>query len=160
MLSSLFVEGHFVWRGLTEVAGELLAMGLHRQPSKKLPFWLSETRKRLFMCAYRSDKTMATLLGRPPRIPKLYCNVEMPFEIDDGDIMLEPDALNHVLSKLDKDGWDRNSAPRIRQTSGMRLRFQISLIREEILELSMGPSAASPGYIAQLMLVPANLPRH
>jgi Fungal specific transcription factor domain. len=78
---------HAVWRRLGEIATDVFALGWHQDQSKSVQFFLAESRKRLFTAAYRSDKSLASFLGRPPRIPKRYCTLVMPFDLGDADLM-------------------------------------------------------------------------
>jgi hypothetical protein len=108
-------------------------MGLHRNPEgPEGPFFLSEIRKRLFVSLYRGDKSLATFLSRPPRVPRHYCDIRMPLDLADDDLMLEGRELEAALALLDQNGWntDRN----IRRSSFARTRYTLSMFREEILE--------------------------
>lgn len=90
----------------------------------------------MYAAAYRSDKSLATYLGRPPRIPKKYSDVKPPLDISDETLVAEDPELQKVLSSLDDVGW--NSEGKIRPAAFIRLRYIMSAFREEILELSLG----------------------
>lgn len=90
----------------------------------------------MYAAAYRSDKGLATYLGRPPRIPNKYSNVRAPLDISDETLMAEGPRLEEVLSSLDEIGW--SSEGEVRAAAFIRLRYFMAVFREEILELSFG----------------------
>ena len=75
----------------------------------------------------------------------------MPLDIDDADYVRDTDDLAELLSRLDENGWDTNSQSKIRQSSGMRVRYQLSLLREEILELSLSFSTSNSSQFKKLV---------
>ena len=113
-------------------------MGLHREPDdgEDIPFFLQECRRKVFAAAYRSDKTLATFLGRPPRIPLQYSDIMPPLDISDESLMAEGQTLDAVLSSVDKNGW--NTQRKIWPAGFIRLRYIMSAFREEILEICLG----------------------
>ena len=117
-------------------------MGLHRYqpPESGVPFFLSETRKRIFATSYRTDKNFATFVGRPPRLPYQYCDAALPLEIDNDEAFLEGPALEAALQKVRPDGWNiaGRSDGKLRGTAVIRLRYTTSRLREKVLELSLG----------------------
>ncbi|WEW60457.1 hypothetical protein PRK78_005943 [Emydomyces testavorans] len=117
---------HLVYRGFGNLISDMFAMGFHREqpPGPGIPFFLSQTRKRIFMAAYRSDKNIATLLGRPPRIQQFYCDITLPLDLDDESLLLTGEELTAAIQKLDADGWnpERTQERRFRSTSVIRLR--------------------------------------
>lgn len=86
--------------------------------------------------AYRSDKSFATYLGRPLRIPKQYTNIRPRLDISDETLMAEGLALDTILTSLDANGW--NTEGKVWPAGFIRLRYIMSTFREEILELSPG----------------------
>ncbi|EER23198.1 hypothetical protein D8B26_001281 [Coccidioides posadasii str. Silveira] len=135
-------RSHIVYRGFGTLISDMFAMGYHRHqpPGPGIPFFLSQTRKRIFAAAYRSDKNLATFLGRPPRIQHLYCDNTIPLDLDDETLMLNGEELNAAVEKLDADGWnpDKTQNGKFRSASVIRIRYMISAQREKILELSLG----------------------
>lgn len=117
-------------------------MEIHRYkpPESDVPFFLSEIRKRLFASLYRTDKNLATFVGRPPRLPYQYCDAALPLEIDNDAPFLEDAALETVLKNVSPDGWDitGTSGGKIRSSAAIRLRYTTSRLREKVLELSLG----------------------
>ncbi|WEW61339.1 hypothetical protein PRK78_006829 [Emydomyces testavorans] len=127
---------YIVWRRLGEISTDIFALGWH-SPQDSAPFFLTESRKRLFASAYRSDKSLASFLGRPPRIPKRYCTIAMPLDLNDDDLMKREAELDSILASLDSNGWSIDKS--LKPAAWIRLRFQLSTFKEDILELSLGP---------------------
>lgn len=121
---------------------DLFGMGYQRQQNfhHTVPFFLSETRKRIFAATTRRDKSLATFLGRPPLIHRFHCNVELPLDLDDADLFLEGDELTNALLKVDGDGWNQSASSRekLRPATVIRLRYQTSILREKVLDISLG----------------------
>lgn len=128
---------HAVWRRLGEIATDIFALGWHQEQSNYVPFFLAESRKRLFAAAYRCDKSLASFLGRPPRIPKRYCSLVMPFDLGDADLMKGETELKAILATVDQYGWNTDKC--LRPAAWIRLRFQQSIFCEDIMELSRDP---------------------
>jgi hypothetical protein len=123
-----------------ELATALFAMGLHQEiPSESgNSIFLAEARKVFFATVYTADKELATFLGRPPRISRRYCACQLPLDLNEGEAQLQGDDLQRVLSQLDGKGW--NSHGPVRRTGYIRIRMLTSFIREDILEISLGPA--------------------
>jgi hypothetical protein len=117
---------------------DVFALGIHRNDeNNNIPFFLSEIHKRFLAGIYRADKSLAIFLNRPPRIPRHYCDLRFPLDISDEDYLCEGTELQGVLSRLDANGW--NTDGQRRQTTSIRIRYQFSIHREEILELISRP---------------------
>ena len=114
-------------------------MGLHRPhpPDSSVPFFLSQTRKRVFTASYRTDKNLATFLGRPPRLSYHYCDVELPLDLDDHSLILDHLSLDKAVRQLTSDGWGGFSGG-LRPATVIRLRYMIARLREQVMELSLG----------------------
>ncbi|KAF2185061.1 hypothetical protein K469DRAFT_726933 [Zopfia rhizophila CBS 207.26] len=127
---------HGVWRRMGDCVSSLYAEGIHCEETFDVPFFLRESRRRIYAATYKSDKTLATFFGRPPMMAGRYSNRKLPLDIDDNMITTsDPEVLNEVLSKLDSDGW--NTEGRIWASSWIRLRCQLSVYKERVLELSL-----------------------
>lgn len=140
----LIPAGSCAWRRLGELSTDMFLLGIHRDPedevSSELPSCVLETRRRLFAAAYQLDKSMATLLGRPPRISWRHCDCRLPSDISDGDLFAGKHTLEHARNCLDSSGWNTN--PVHQRASWIRLRFIISTFREEVLELFLQKPSA------------------
>ena len=113
-------------------------MGLHQgsRPDAETPFFLAEWRKKIFISAYGHDKTVATFLGRPPRLSHRYCKMDVPLDLSDEQLCLEGPELQTVLSSLDPNGW--NTDGNLHRNTWLRVWFQHCRIREDILEIALG----------------------
>lgn len=93
-------------------------------------------RRGCFAAAFVTDKAVATFVGRPPMINYRYCSLALPYDIDDEVLFSNGDTEQEVLSHVDVNGWDKNGIKR--RPSVLRIRFQLSICREEVLELALG----------------------
>ena len=89
------------------------------------------------MAAYQLDKFIATLLDLPPRILRRYSDCKMPLELTDQELLSEPDELATARARLSPDGW-RPDVQYIPAT-WQRLRFELGVLREDILEYPFLP---------------------
>ncbi|PLB51347.1 hypothetical protein P170DRAFT_356191 [Aspergillus steynii IBT 23096] len=133
---------HYVYRLYGELISHMHALGLHRLQisNAEIPFFLSETRKRLFTACYRTDKNMAMFLGRPPRLQDHFCDTDMPLDLDDGSLVLDPEALKQVLAGLSPDGWGDVPIEKgnIRPATAVRVRYMIAKLRERVVVFFVG----------------------
>jgi hypothetical protein len=133
---------HHIYAQFGDLVTCIYAMGLHRpdrpdRPEAAVPFFLSETRKRVFAASYRADKNIATFLGRPPRLPYHYCDVELPLDIDDDTLVLDRLSIDKAISQLSPDGWGTFSGG-LRPATVIRLRYMVAMLREQVVGLSLG----------------------
>lgn len=137
---------HGVWRRMGDCISSLYAEGIHCEENSVEPFFLREARRRVYSSIYRSDKTLATFYGRPPRMSKRYSDRKQPLDIDD-DILTTSDAdlLKATLSRLNSEGWDTES--NVWSASWIKLRGHISEFKEGFLEQSL--AGKRDGNIAQ-----------
>lgn len=131
--------GCVTWHRLGELSTSIFELGLHRDSpqSGNLPDFLLESRRRLFAAAYQLDKSIATFLGRPPRISWRHSDCKLPLDISDDDLAADHSYLQLTLRSLDDNGWNSQFQGIFQRSSWIRLRFLISTFREEILELSL-----------------------
>ncbi|KAJ5425765.1 hypothetical protein N7465_000835 [Penicillium sp. CMV-2018d] len=125
------------WKRLGELSTDIFALGLHRDSKtpSDVPEFLLESRRRQFAAAYQLDKSIATFLGRPPRIPWRYADCRMPLDISDEALATDNTVLNYSHDYIDENGWSRNGV--VQRSSWIRVRFIISTFRDEILEVSL-----------------------
>lgn len=100
-----------------------------------MPEFLLETRRRQFAEAYQLDKSLATFLGRPPRLPWRYADCRMPLDISDDVLASDHMVLEYPSDLIDENGWSRQVVAQ--RSSWIRVRFIISTFRDEILEVSL-----------------------
>ncbi|KAJ5864559.1 uncharacterized protein N7529_006475 [Penicillium soppii] len=125
------------WNRLGELSTDIFALGLHRdtKSSGDVPEFLLETRRRQFAAAYQLDKSIATFLGRPPRIPWRYADCRMPLDISDEALATDNMVLDYSHDYIDENGWSLHGV--VQRSSWMRVRFIVSTFRDEILEVSL-----------------------
>lgn len=116
----------------------IVAKGLHAniQADERTPFFLSELRKRTFIQAYGSECSIASFLGRPPRLSYRYCNINLPLDLDDDQIVLEGAQLQAAIASLDPEGWSKKN--RVLRTTWMRCWLGFAPRREDILDIALG----------------------
>ncbi|KAJ5957958.1 hypothetical protein ACN42_g2344 [Penicillium freii] len=122
-----------------EVNSALIAMGLHEEikADSQIPFFLAELRKRLRAMVYTAEISIATFLGRPPRLSHRYMNLDPPLDLKDSELFSEyPHELAVAISKLDEQGYNRDGE--IRHVTWIRSSISFTKRREDILELSLG----------------------
>ena len=98
-----------------------------------------ELRKRSLALAYSVDKALATFVGRPPRISRRYCSIQVPLDLALEELSIDENEYNATVSALDVNGWRRHD--KMGRSSYLRTFVIVSLIREDILELSLGPTS-------------------
>jgi hypothetical protein len=104
-------------------------------PEENVSLFFRESRKKCFAAAYTIDKAIATLFGRPPRISSQYSTQKLPLDLTDDETMAEGDAQASNMSKLTQTGWNTDGV--VRRSSWLRVRGLLSLVREDILHLSL-----------------------
>ncbi|KAJ5520375.1 hypothetical protein N7463_000828 [Penicillium fimorum] len=125
------------WKRLGELSTDIFALGFHRdsKSSSDIPEFLLESRRRLFAAAYQLDKSIATFLGRPPRLPWRYADCRMPLDISDETLAADSTVLDYSHDYIDENGWNLQGV--VQRSSWIRMRFIISTFRDEILEVSL-----------------------
>lgn len=131
---------HLVWRKVGDMSTIVFAGGYHQEDkSMDIPFWLREVRRRTLGSAYALDKSLCMFLGRPPRIARRYCKIEIPLDLQDNELTLEREALQQVLANLAPDGWSKRSRESVGSENWTRPFIINALLREELLEMCLGP---------------------
>lgn len=130
-------QGHMFWRRLGDFIAACTTKGLHTgsSVSSEVPFWLSEIRKRTVANAYNSDKTISSFMGRPPRLSRRYCSMQLPLDINLTTLQLPTAQLAVEVERLDEDGW--NTEGEARSNLFTRSSLVCNMIREDILELAL-----------------------
>jgi hypothetical protein len=122
----------------SRLAAALMSCNLHREivVDNETPFFMAELRKRLFICAYENDKHAAASSGRPPRLTRQYCRLQIPYDLTDIQMMSQGLELERAVEGLDDNGWSRTGS--VQRCTFARLAAASALITEEILEISLG----------------------
>jgi hypothetical protein len=150
--------GYRTWCRSGQLMNDVFALNLHRDPelSSSKPLFLEEIRCRFFVSAYRTDKALSTLTGRPPRLLRHYCNRRLPLHLQDDHLMSSEQHLQKVINSLQQDGW--NPQPDFQPTAWLRARYILATFREEILQVELG--VGGDNRVDMLRYVFANLGSH
>ncbi|KAI9725303.1 MAG: hypothetical protein M1828_003318 [Chrysothrix sp. TS-e1954] len=124
-----------LWKRLGSLAGAMTAAGLHKRAEHSSSLVYEQTRRHIFASTFNMSSALATFHGRPPPLGRHFVDVNLPFDVSDEDLLLDDLAL--IEQKTDANGWNRDGG--IHNTTTIRASFISSLIRDEILELSLGP---------------------
>jgi hypothetical protein len=129
-------EGLSVWRRMGDLATDLFALGLNRESTYSpdfIPFFLAESRRRMFSKAYYLDKMFAMMFLRPPRIATRHADCKPPLELSDDEMFSNsPNISSQARKSLTNDGW--NTDGRCRPTTWARVRYILGEFREDIVE--------------------------
>ena len=140
--SQVLGDAHYLtWRKIGDVSTAIFAQGLHQESKdiSKLPFWVVEMRRRALGSAYSIDKLLCTFVGRPPRISQRYCSIQIPLDLEFTELALEGAELEAALATIGANGWNTNTLNMNRKSLYARCFVLCALLREEVLELSLGP---------------------
>ncbi|OQE44564.1 hypothetical protein PENCOP_c002G02758 [Penicillium coprophilum] len=123
-----------VWRRLGDLTTDVCALGLHRESTHagKMPFYISQCRRRTFAAAYQVDKLICTFFDRPPRILRRYSDCKMPLDISDDEILAGENQVKRISLVLDPNGW--SATARYTSSTWARVRYILGVFREEVLE--------------------------
>lgn len=127
------------WCLMGYLASVIAALGFHKgfKGGESGPPYLIELRKRVIALAHERDKELATFVGRPPRLSQRYFTVDLPLDLPDSVLIGPVEDFEAAKAKLDVNGWNRDAV--IHPVSSLRAILLLSLIREDVLELSLGP---------------------
>ncbi|RAH82460.1 hypothetical protein BO86DRAFT_83332 [Aspergillus japonicus CBS 114.51] len=73
-------QSYQYWRRLGDGIASIFALGYHQTNGleRKAPAFLQELRRTAFARIFSADKNMAIFLGRPPRMPRHFCDFQIP----------------------------------------------------------------------------------
>lgn len=74
---------------------------------------------------------------RPARLSRHFCAIQLPLDLPDSAIMGTTELFLKACEKLDKNGW--NTEKVVFPASRQRVQLMLCMIREEALELKLGP---------------------
>jgi hypothetical protein len=106
------------------------------QDDARTPFFLAQIRKRGFIQTYGADVSIASFLGRPPRLSYRHCALDLPLDLSDHEVVMEGPQLQAVIASLDENGWNRQE--KLTRTTWARAWLGFAPRREDILDLSLG----------------------
>jgi hypothetical protein len=133
-------DSYQAWRLMGDLASVVVALGYHgstNQEDSQVPLYLQQLRKRALAEAHELDKGLATFVGRPPHLSRHYVGLGLPLDLSASALMNTPAALEEAMAKLDSNGW--NTEGLVHPTTRIRAVAMLIGIREEALELSLGP---------------------
>ncbi|KAL4968441.1 fungal specific transcription factor domain-containing protein [Aspergillus stella-maris] len=126
------------YRISAEVSSALVAMGLHQEikANSRVPFFLAELRKRVRALVYMEEISIATFLGRPPRLSHRYINLDLPLDLTDEQLFSDnPQWLAAAIARLDQQGYNQDG--KIHHVTWIRSSLGFVERKEDILELSL-----------------------
>ncbi|KAF3764189.1 hypothetical protein M406DRAFT_330540 [Cryphonectria parasitica EP155] len=127
------------WGKYGEVVATATYLGLHAMPhdSTYMPTASSEARRRLISQIFVVDKVGASFCGRPPLMSRKYLLTPLPLDMSDEVLLSSPEEIAREVQRLDEQGWNRNGDHY--STTIMRARRLLMTVKEEVMELAMGP---------------------
>ena len=137
--ASMHAKGSYAnWLKSGVLCNAMVAFGLHQEikADDETPFFISEFRKRLFVVVYENDKLTSIFIGRPPRLTRQYCRIQLPLDLTDAQTMSDGLDLETAIAGLDHEGWNQRGV--VQRCTFSRVFASNALIMEEILELSLG----------------------
>ncbi|TLS20955.1 uncharacterized protein PpBr36_10798 [Pyricularia pennisetigena] len=100
----------------------------------------AEARRRACWGIFTIDKIGAICTGRPPLFSRRYMSTRMPLDVSNEDLLLPQDQFEEAVRlKLDENGWNRDR-DKLYPIKYVRARIPMIVIRDEILELALGPA--------------------
>ncbi|KAK3675249.1 hypothetical protein LTR78_004759 [Recurvomyces mirabilis] len=135
-------DSYHAWQLIGDVSSVVYSLKFNK-PSvigEGVPLYLSELRKRALGQIHEHDKLTATFVGRPPRLTRRYCTMQMPFDLANEVIEGSTECLEMAVAMLGEDGWDKSRL--IMPATRQRVLMILCPLREEVLELSLGSSVA------------------
>lgn len=130
-----------LWKRIGSLTAATTAFGLHRRAQNlEKPYSLLyvELQKRIFSSTFGMSITLATFHGRPPSLSRHYLSMELPLDASEEDLMKDNEDI--IRPTLCNSGWNRQS--KIYPSTMGRAFLVGHLIREEVLEICLGPKLA------------------
>ena len=79
---------------------------------------------------------VAAFTGRPPLLGGKYMSTPLPLDLSDEELRLPPAQLAVVASRLSDSGWGTDGV--LKPSTMLRARAMMALVRDEILQVSLG----------------------
>lgn len=131
-----------------DLASSLYALGYHEKVDEKIPTipsYLVELRKAALARIYTGDKSLAIFLGRPPRIVRPYCLLQLPrytrgLWSEDGNALdeVEGPSVSHSLSQPCASPFMLRDEDPVNRTADTCCAALFACFKEEIMELFRG----------------------
>ncbi|KAL6815196.1 hypothetical protein GGI42DRAFT_104196 [Trichoderma sp. SZMC 28013] len=130
-------DSYQVWRLMGNLSSTIFTLDYHRgfQDDTNTPTYLVELRKRAMALSHELDKSLATFVGRPPRLNRSYSTIKLPLDLSDSVIVGPAEVLALQISRLDGNSWNKDMI--VHPASRQRAIVLLSSIHEEVLELSL-----------------------
>lgn len=125
---------------VAHLARLIIKMGLHIG-TVHICFFQTQLEHKAFHRAFAMDKSIATSQGSPPQLTRRFNQCPLPLELSDEQLQLSGDDLELTLGLLDSDGWSTGECSY--PVSYLRALSMLGNHREEILELTMGPTTGA-----------------
>ncbi|KAJ5508767.1 hypothetical protein N7527_010910 [Penicillium freii] len=138
-------ESYRTWARSGRLINDLFAMDIHRDPERSqasdTPWFLREIQTRLFACTYEADKSLSGVLGKPPRLPRQYCNRRLPLKISDENVLTAAFTSDDSIVNTPHLGSFicQESFP----SDWLRIRFLFATLKEVVLSVRLGISGQS-----------------
>ncbi|PYH41776.1 uncharacterized protein BP01DRAFT_376808 [Aspergillus saccharolyticus JOP 1030-1] len=130
-----------VWRRLSDLATDVLALGLNREATHSAtPIFLAECRRRTFAKVYYLDKLFASVFNRPPRLTARHVDCNAPLDLSDEELFASSDELEKAKRRLTQDGWNTDGKHSI--ATWARIRLILAEFREETVEYQLRAARA------------------
>lgn len=130
-----------VWRLHGDAVALTTYLGLHCMPNPEPyePTVASEVRRRLFGVVFNIDKVIATFTGRPPLLNARHTSTTLPLDIDDEVLLGDRDEMLAAAREIERLGDRPRNDGKLRSTTILRSRVTMAFIRNDILDLALGP---------------------
>ncbi|KAJ5273662.1 hypothetical protein N7478_008787 [Penicillium angulare] len=127
-------DSYHVIRLVGSMSSIFIALGFNKgvQSDSSVPLYMVEIRKRAIAWAHDHDKVFATFTSR-----RHFCTVELPLDLPDYAVIGTAGRFQRARENLDENGWNKNNM--ILPVSRLRVQLLLCMIREEVLELKIGP---------------------
>lgn len=127
-----------MWEAFSEVCDSIVLDGRHLGTATdgSIPFFLSQSRIRLFNVVYSMDKFLATFLGRPPHLSYRYCVIQTPDDLTDAELCMDWQSLEPLIEQRRADGSIRGRTPTL--ASWRIVWSKRHELREDVLEIVIG----------------------
>ncbi|KAK9770088.1 putative Zn(2)-C6 fungal-type domain-containing protein [Seiridium cardinale] len=91
---------------------------------------------------------LVSFTGRPPLLTRHHVSTPIPLDLPEDCLFSDKDTLRHaVATSLDSEGWSTTGG--LYCSTIIRARAMLSMIKDEILEIALGPGASktAPEYV-------------